>query len=292
MIHDPSKTNSNAFEVDGNADLSLSELTENSLMISTTNEVTKINNNTLANFTQTKLYSNGLLNMTSSPPTTITSSGEILSKNKMTENSSGPIGASTVPQTTDVVEDVGLLTNFPDSWNNWESNRRSESMIHWKKYQSKKQMRVRKRMKHKSIDPRKAKASASTACFRRRRLSLERSIGRHLREGCLAKRQSALKITQNANHSEVVPFQSSKSLRRRQRPRVVRFREQISEEILEWKRERQSQQHHQRQKGACSGRGLGTAAGTETPFLEAQRERKQSQRALLDLQVGMKCMGL
>mmetsp|Transcript_23593 Transcript_23593/g.55908 ORF Transcript_23593/g.55908 Transcript_23593/m.55908 type:complete len:304 (-) Transcript_23593:249-1160(-) len=296
LIHDPSKTNSHEFGFDEDADLCLSELTENSLMISTTHEVSKLQNNTRANFNKAELYSNGLLNMISSSPspsspsTTITSSGDIQNKNVTPENSSGPTGASGKQQTTDDVTDVGLLTNFPRSWNDWESNRRHESMNHWKKYQNKKQMRIQKRIKRKSIEPTKAKASASTAIFHRRRLSLDRSIGRHLREGCLAKRKSALKSSQAMNQSDVVPFQSSKSLRRRQRRRVVRFREEISEEILDWKRERQSQQ--QRQKGVCSGRGLGMTADTETPFLEAQPERKQRQRALLDLQVGMKCMGL
>lgn len=293
LIHNPSKTNSHAFGVNEYPDLCLSELTENSLIISTTHEITKLNNNNMTNLNQAGLYTNGLINMTASPTTTTTTSSwdsttkeESQNSTAMMEKSPGPIGASATPQTTNVVEDVGILANFPDSWNDWESKRRSESMIQWKKCQNKKQICIRKRIKRKSIEPKKAKACATAASFHHRRRSLDRSIGRHLR--------SALKTTQASAQSEVVPFQSSKSLRRRQKRRAVRFREEISEEILEWKREQQSQKHHQqqRQKGACSGRGLGSAVGTELLFLEAERERKQSQRALLDLQVGMKCMGL
>jgi len=293
-IHDPSKTNDHVFGVNEDTDMRLSQLTENSLMISTTHEITKLNNNTLSKLDRVKLYSNGLFNMTSSSPSTTTSSREGSTKQfksctAMAENSSAPIGTtSAMPQTTDVAEDVGHLANFPDCWNGWESKRRSESMIHWKKYQQKKQLRIRKRIKRKNIEPTKARNSVSVTNFHCRRLSLDRSIGRYPRGRCLNNRQSALKTTQDSTQSEVVPFQSSKSLRRRQRPRVVRFREEISEELLDWKREQLQRQ----QKGVSSGRGLGTAADTESPFLEAQRERKRSQRALLDLQVGMKCMGL
>mmetsp|Transcript_12070 Transcript_12070/g.25533 ORF Transcript_12070/g.25533 Transcript_12070/m.25533 type:complete len:145 (+) Transcript_12070:2-436(+) len=72
------------------------------------------------------------------------------------------------------------------------------------------------------------------------------------------------------------------------RRKVVRFREQeIAEATLEWRRE--------------SSRGMGRGKKPTTidcqrratvPFREAQEERKQAQRAVLDLQVGMKCMGL
>jgi hypothetical protein len=297
------------------ADLCLSELTENSLMISNTHEVAKFNHNhALTNTNKGGLYSNELSTMTtatkggngrsSNPSSTTHDSSESSDAMAAYTSSLGPLGASSplaMPQTG-----VGLLVaSFPDSWNDWESKRRSESVSHhhandnnyWKKHHKNANP---KRIQRKSVSAKKVKVPALVN-FRRRR-KLERSIGRHLRDSCLKRpvvlppmtiQESELEC--NINQCGIVPFQSSKSLRRqRPRRRVVRFREEeidikIADGTLEWKREQ-----HQQQKGLCFGRGLGSNknVGTETPFLEAHRERKQNQRALLDLQVGMKCMDL
>ena len=247
-------------------DLSLSELTENSLMISKTQEITKFNtNNVLTNTDNGGIYYNGLSTMTSAASAEDESSQDSIFN---AESSSGPLGASSslaLPQA-----DVGLLAaSFPDSWNDWESKRRAELIGHqdkfsWKKHHTK-QLRNLKRIRRKTLKTKKV------VSFHHRRLRLERSIGRHLKAGCIK--------CPNDEETEVVPFQSSKSLRRRQRRRVVRF---VDDEITEWKREKS-------QTGF--GRGMSVAT-MKTPFLEAERERKNSQRALMDLQVGMKCMGL
>jgi len=287
------------------ADLCLSKLTENSLMIANTHEVTKFinNNHALANINKGGLYSNGLSTMTCS-------SSDAIAADDTTSYCCSPLGAyslQTVPQTG-----VGLLeASFPDSWNDWESKRRSESVSHHyrnKKHYNKNNNTANnsKRIRRKSVTAKKVKVPALVS-FRRRR-KLERSIGKHLRDSCLKRpvvlpplqEESELESNNsnsNSNsihHCEIVPyqpFQSSKSLRRRrQRRRVVRFQDDaIAEGTLEWKREQQ-----QKHKSICYGRGLGskTTVGNETPFLEAHRERKQTQRALLDLQVGMKYMDL
>jgi len=281
-IGEPSNTNS-AVGSNEDADRCLSEMTENSLMISNTQDVTRFHNNALINTNLGGLYSNGLSNMTTIDEDSATN--DSVSNDAM---AGGPLGASSslAMPLTDVVADVGLLAvSFPDSWNGWESKRRSESMGHhetnWKQHHQK-QLHNLKRIRRKSVNVKRVKIP-SLGNFRRRRLRLERSIGMHLREnqGCLP---SALPLSTQDSECEIVPFQSSKSLRRRQRRRVVRFRDEENVvATVEWKRE---------QMGVCFGRGLSTAAGTETPFLEAHLERKQSQRTLLDLQVGMKCMGL
>lgn len=270
------------------ADVCLSELTENSLMISNTQEVTKFNNNVLTNANKGGLYSNGLLTMTTTAGATCENSAtqeSSESSNAMAEDSMGPLEPSSSAALPRADVDVGLLSaSFPESWNGWESKRRSESMGHCKNYwktHHTKQLRHLKRIRRKNLDVKKVKAP-SVVSFRRRRLRLERSVGRHLRDGCM---KQPVILPPEKEESGMIPFQSSKSLRRRQRRRVVRFRdEEIAEATLEWKREKQ--------KGPCFGRGLGNPVSNEAPFLEAHRERKQSQRALLDLQVGMKCMGL
>jgi len=283
-LHNPSATNVTVGSYD-DADIRLSELTENSLMISTTHEVTKFNtNNAVIHATKGGLYSNGLSNMTAAAIGGDSATHESASSRV---GFSVPLGASSMPQTEAACSaDVGLLgVSFPDSWNDWESNRRSESMSMSmnsnQKRHHQKQLRHRKQ-RIKTIDAKKVKAP-SLASYRRQRLRLERSIGRHLKD---AGKQKAPKIATHEcepSSTEVIPFQSSKSLRRRQRRRVVRFRdEDVAESVLEWKRGQQ--------KGGGFGRGLGFAP--EAPFLEAQRERKETQRSLLDLQVGMKCMGL
>jgi hypothetical protein len=272
----------NALTSNGNnddADMCLSELTENSLMISSTHEVTKFNSNNsfLTNPTKGGLYSNDLFN-TTTPHEECRSNESSPVIEKMVV-APGPIGASSalaMPQSGVVDPDVGLLgESFPECWNDWESKRRSDSM---KNYHTK-QLRTLKRIRKRK----------TVVGFRRRRLRLERSGGRHLRDSCM-KRPVVLPTVPESESEcsrEIVPFQASKSLRRRQRRRVVRFRdEEIAEGTLEWKREKNQP------KGASFGRGLGGAFGTEAPFLEAERERKQSQRALMDLQVGMTHMGL
>ena len=299
------------------ADLCLSKLTENSLMIANTHEVTKFlnNNRALNNISKGGLYSNGLFTMTAATKCVkcSSSSDAMAAEDTTTSSCRSPLGASslqTVPQTG-----VGLFeASFPESWNDWESKRRSESVSHHfrnKNHYNKHNTTTAnnsKRARRKSVTAKKAKVPALVS-FRRRR-KLERSIGRHLRDSCLKRpvvlppleeesesnntqinSNSNSNIINNIHDCEIVPFQSSKSLRRRrQRRRVVRFQDdEIAEGTLEWKREQQ-----QRHKAICYGRGLGskTAVGTETPFLEAHQERKQIQRALLDLQVGMKCMDL
>jgi len=263
-----STISTNSVIMKDDTDLSLSELTENSLMISKTQEITKFNtSNALTKANNRGLYSNGLSTMVSS---ILKPAGESSERNEIiSKSSSGPLAASTalaLPQA-----DVGLLAaSFPESWNDWESKRRTESIGHHEKFYWKKRntLRTQKRIKRKTVETKKV---PSTVSFRRRRLRMERSVGRHLKPGCVkcpAKAEKAL-----------IPFQSSKSLRRRQRRRVVRF---VDEEVTEWKRE-----------NSQTGFGRGKSAGASTtPFLEADRERKKNQRALLDLQVGMKCMGL
>jgi len=257
---------SNSVIMKEDTDLSLSELTENSLMISKTQEITKLNtNNIRTNANNRGLYSNGLSTMVSSilKPAGESSEGdEIVSK-----SSSGSLPAAlALPQA-----DVGLLAaSFPNSWNDWESKRRTEVIRHHEKFYWKKQNKLRalKRIKRKTVETKKVPSSVR---FRHRRLRLERNVGRHLKPGCVA--------CPAKEEKTVVPFQSSKSLRRRQRRRVVRF---VDEEVTEWKRE-----------NSQTWFGLGKTAGaSKTPFLEADRERKKNQRSLLDLQVGMKCMGL
>jgi len=275
-FRDPLTTNNHVTSNDDN-DICLSQLASHSLMISNTHEITKFDTRTLTNASNSGLYLNGLSAMTASTTgadSTLTKEPE--SNDAMAEASSGPLGASSASQTAD----VGILAEaFPDSWNGWESKRRSDSVVQYKKHK----LRELKSIRRKRVDVKKVKV-ASIVSFRRRRHKLERSIGKHLREAQRAGGPPVLlPKAQESNHSEVVPFQSSKSLRRRQRRRVVRFREEEkAEPTVEWKRE----------KLFRYGRGLGNAVGTETPFLEAHREQKQAQRALLDLQVGMNCMGL
>ena len=267
----PSLSDSSAI-VKEDTDSSLSKLTENSLLISRTHEITKFNtNNIITNANNRGLYSNGLATMTSSAPKSMGESSQD-SENMNKESSFGPLEASSslaLPQTN-----VGLLAaSFPDSWNNWESNRRAESKSHSEKFYKKKHNKLRtlKRVKHKTVETKKASSTATAASFRRRRLRLERSVGKHFKNRCRA--------SLDQDETTIVPFQSSKSLRRRQRRRVVRF---VDEEITEWKREK-----------AQAGFGRGKSSGTvDSAFLEADKERKRDQRALLDLQVGMKCMGL
>lgn len=272
----PSMSNSAIVKED--ADLDLSEMTENSLMISKTHEITKFRtNNILTNANNRGLYSNGLSTMISTASRMVGESSQD-SENINKVSSFGPLGSSSSPvdlTRTDGgfvdLTDAGLFaTSFPDSWSDWESKRRVESIGHGKKLYRKNQNKLRslKRTKCKTVETKKA---SSTANFRRRRLRLERSVGKHLKNRC--------QTYPVQEETDMVPFQSSKSLRRRQRRRIVRF---VDDEITEWKREK-----------AQAGFGRGKNGGTlHTPFLEADRERKKDQRALLDLQVGMKCMGL
>lgn len=253
-------------------DLCLSELTENLLMISNTQEITKFNSNVLAKPQNKGLYSNGLSKMTSvaAVGTTIDSSEN---SNTAEDFSSplGPLGSSctlALPQA-----DVGLLaSSFPASWSGWECKRREESVSHHNKFFKKnhaKNLRNLKRIRRKTLETKKAKAPSSI--FRRRRLRMERGGGRKL--GCLKKNPKTDDCT------EIVPFQSSKSLRRRQRRRVVRF---VDEEITEWRRE----------KALTGFARVKSVKNMEIHLREAEKERKENQRTLLDLQVGMKCMGL
>lgn len=244
------------------ADLCLSELTENSLIISKTQEITKFNTKVLTNPKNRGVYSNGLSTMSVSE-----SSESSYPVGEGSSSSLRPLGSSCATALPQV--DVGLLASFPDSWSGWECKRREESINHHDKYFKKthsKQQRNLKRIRRKTLETKKK----PSAIARRRRLRLERSIGR--------KGECVKCPSKDENSLEMVPFQSSKSLRRRQRRRVVRF---VDEEITEWRRE----------KGK-TGFGRGKSVGKEIPFREAERERKENQRALMDLQVGMKCMGL
>eukprot|EP00531_Pseudo-nitzschia_arenysensis_P005339 CAMPEP_0116122590 /NCGR_PEP_ID=MMETSP0329-20121206/4294_1 /TAXON_ID=697910 /ORGANISM="Pseudo-nitzschia arenysensis, Strain B593" /LENGTH=270 /DNA_ID=CAMNT_0003616445 /DNA_START=252 /DNA_END=1064 /DNA_ORIENTATION=+ len=254
------------------ADLSLSELTENSLMISNTQEITKLNTNVLSKPKNGGLYSNGLSTMTSSAEagTGIETSESSNTTTEDFSSPSGPLGPSctlALPQA-----DVGLLaSSFPDSWSGWECKRREESASHHDTFFKKnhaKNIRNLKRIRRKTLETKKAKVP--TSIFRRRRLRMERGVGRKL--GCLKKN------TKKEECTEIIPFQSSKSLRRRQRRRVVRF---VDEEITEWKREKTQ-----------SGFGRVKSVGNLETFRGTEKERKENQRTLLDLQVGMKCMGL
>ena len=244
------------------ADLCLSKLTENSLMISKTQEITKFNTRALTNPKNGGIYSNGLSTMTVSE---LSESSDLVGDGS--SSWLGPLVSSCALALPQV--DVGLLASFPDSWSGWECKRREEAINHHDKYFKKthsKQLRNLKRIRRKTVETKKK----PSAIVRRRRLRLDRSIVR--KGGCV---QCPAK---DENNSEMVPFQSSKSLRRRQRRRVVRF---VDEEITEWTRE-----------NGKAGFGRGKRVGKEVPFREAERERKENQRALMDLQVGMKCMGL
>ena len=281
----PSITKNNNVASNDDADIYLSGLTENSLMISNSQEVTKFHHHVLTCANKGRLYSNGLSKMT----TTIGEENEVHESSESSDDTlvtatKGPLGESSTET------EVGLLgATFPDSWCDWESKRRRESVGHHKNNMKKhhqRQLRRLKKIQDKTGSVKRVKVPSAVSC-RRRRLRLERSIGRHLRNGC-QRSPSTLPpppLTKDSHESEVVPFQFSKSLRRRQRRRVVRFRdEEIAEATLEWKQEQRNP--------VSFGRGLGTGVNKEEPFREAHQERKRNQRALLDLQVGMKHMGL
>lgn len=297
------------------ADRCLSELTENSLVISKRREVTRIeesSNNALALIGGNGgLYSNGLSGMTIA--TTIGGDGV---RRSSTGSMAVAVAAPAAPGDL-LVADPGMFPlGVPDSWRDWETRRRTEvsSAMARKNQYLRKMKRNPIYFKKNNHEPR-AKV-ASLVSFHRRRLRLERSIGIHLQNStprsslsssiilapefvqrARSQSQSQSQSHANPNAGETTTPSalvrvSKPSTKKRgsqvRRRKVVRFREQeIAEATLEWRRE--------------SSRGMGRGKKPTTidcqrratvPFREAQEERKQAQRAVLDLQVGMKCMGL
>jgi hypothetical protein len=292
-------------------DCRLSELAESSLNISLSQDVRRCNNtesSTLAAACTTLalvspgLYSNGLINMTTST-STCTNTMDVVDNN---------IGTTAAAAAATVVVDSGLLSSFhPGWWDDWESRRRSESSgappynnshTNFMKKHHQKQLKKLKRIKRKTVNEKHVKV-ASLMKFRRRRLRLEHTLGcgginnkQHLQDnhGSISKKNSSaassilIVTTNNASSSSRNSLLLSKAttLQRRKTTRVVRFRDDdITDATIEWKREQQNQK-------CTNNNNNGNTINTSKLGLELHREQKKTQRELLDLQVGMNCMGL
>jgi hypothetical protein len=294
-------------------DCRLSELVESSLNISLSQDVRRCNNtesSTLAAACTTLalsspgLYSNGLINMTTS------NSANYININSATTNTMDVVDstAAAAAAATTVVVDSGLLSSFhPGWWDDWESRRRSESNgapynnnshTNFMKKHHQKQLKKLKRIKRKTVNEKHVKV-ASLMKFRRRRLRLENTLGcgginkQHLQDnhGSISKKNSSassilIVTTNNASSSRNSLLSKATTLQRRKTTRVVRFRvDDKTDATIEWKREQQNQKCNNSNNNE-------NTINTSRLGLELHREQKKTQRELLDLQVGMNCMGL
>jgi hypothetical protein len=170
-----------------------------------------------------------------------------------------------------------------------------------------KQIKKLKRIKRKAVNEKHVKV-ASLMKFRRRRLRLEHTLGcgginnnqQHLQDnhGSISKKNSSaspssiliVTTNNNASSSSRNSLLSKATTLQRRKSRVVRFRDDdITDATIEWKREQQNQNQKYNNNGNNNNNNT---INTSKLGLELHREQKKTQRELLDLQVGMKCMGL
>mmetsp|Transcript_8126 Transcript_8126/g.17515 ORF Transcript_8126/g.17515 Transcript_8126/m.17515 type:complete len:323 (-) Transcript_8126:384-1352(-) len=279
----------------------LSELTESSLRISQTREVTRFCTNNYKTIHANKIqsggiYSNGLLKMTTR-------------ENNNNNNRKKEVNSLAAPFS-------GMLLHWGGD-SDWGSKRRAEfsqligsnkQKHHNKNTNRQQQLRKSIRVQRKNVNEQRFRV----ASLGRRRLRLERLSSK---KGWLEKKnqyftllhcpggtkgatrtpvsQQRRRQDHSSASSRVASTAINSGLHRRFSPGFCD--EDLMRGGLEWKKEQERQNKILREydSGATTTtRTMGRNKNNDKLGLEFPGERKKSQRALLDLQVGMKHMGL